>query len=596
MNKDRVFDERNNMDIPEETKGMHRRLIGAARQVHGALAGLLVLGALGALATGASAWAIARVVDAVFLGGAGYASLGMWLWALVCALALRGVLSGIESWQAGRITSSMTSQLRRELFDALHRAGASFLSAEAVGELAAHALRGVGQVALYYAHFLPQAVRTAVIVPLMIVFVLPFDYSSAGLLVITIPLLPIFMMLIGLLAKRESRRQWHALGRLGAHLYDVLDGLGTLKLFGRSREQAEVVERMSREFSEATLRVLRVAFISAFVLELVTTMSTAVIAVSIGLRLVWGNMAFFDAFFVLLLIPECYLPLRRLGAQFHTAVVSLPAASRLFALIDEASDEERVKTGASGAINGSRIVFEDVHYRYPHAADKKALCGASLTAESGAVTAIIGASGSGKTTMLKLAAGLMKPSGGRVLLGGCDVCGAAEEELYAQVAYVPQFPHLFRMTVADNIALGGAVDMARLRQAARLAGADDFLAALPAGYDTMVGDGGHVLSGGEVRRLALARAFYQGGSVLLLDEWTEGLDALTEMRVQAAMDELTRGKTVLIVAHRLETAARADYVAVMDGGRVVEYGRPSELLKKDGHYARLVRAGEGAAI
>ena len=334
MDRDRRMQD----DMTEDTKGMHRRLMREARLSRGSVAMLLVLGALGALSTAAGAWGIAHVTDAVFLGGAEHTALVGWFVLLAAAVCVRGALAGSEGWMAGRITSQMTAHLRRLLFGALHRGGPAFLSSEEGGELASSALRGVGQVALYYAHFLPQAARTAVIVPMMVLFVLPFDLSSAGLLVITIPLLPVFMMLIGLLAKRESRRQWHALGRLGAHLYDVLDGLGTLKLFGRSREQAEVVLRMSREFSDSTLRVLRVAFISAFVLELVTTMSTAVIAVSIGLRLVWGNMAFFDAFFVLLLIPECYLPLRKLGAQFHTAVVSLPAAARLFALTDRATE------------------------------------------------------------------------------------------------------------------------------------------------------------------------------------------------------------------------------------------------------------------
>ncbi|MBQ2113639.1 MAG: thiol reductant ABC exporter subunit CydD [Selenomonadales bacterium] len=575
--------------MEENTKGMHRRLMKEVRAGRGKLILLLVLGAVSACAIAASSWAIANITNEVFLNGAGLDTLYGWFALLFGALVLRGVLSSAEGCQAGRITSSMTAHFRRLLFDALHRGGPAYLSGEAVGELASSALRGVGQVALYYAHFLPQAARTAVIVPLMVMTVAPFDLSSAGLLLITIPLLPIFMMLIGLLAKRESRRQYHAMGRLGAHLYDVIDGLGTLKLFGRSREQAAVVERMSKDFSDATLRVLRVAFLSAFILELVTTMATAVIAVSIGLRLVWGNMVFLDAFFVLLLIPECYLPLRKLGAQFHTAVVSLPAAARLFSLIDQVEDEGWTGSQRTRIEGAPRMVFDDVWYRYPQTdGDIDALCGASLVIEAGKTTAIVGKSGSGKTTMLKLASGLTKANSGRVLLGDAVLTDLDEAIVREQIAYVAQFPHMFRMTVADNIALAGKVDMARVREAARQAGADDFIERLPDGYDTFVGDGGHALSGGEVRRIALARAFYQGGSVLLLDEWTEGLDALTEARVQSAMDKLTVGKTVVIVAHRLETASRADYVAVMEDGRIAEYGSPDELLAKGGRYAQMM--------
>ena len=590
-------DEKNRQSHIEEenTKGMHRRLMKEVRADRAKLILLLVLGTVSALAIGVSAWAMANITNEVFLGGAGLDTLYGWFALLVGALVLRGLLSSAEGCQAGRITSSMTAHFRRALFDALHRGGSAFLSAEAVGELASSALRGVGQVALYYAHFLPQAARTAVIVPLMVIMVAPFDLSSAGLLLITIPLLPVFMMLIGLLAKRESRRQYHAMGRLGAHLYDVIDGLGTLKLFGRSREQADIVARMSKEFSDATLRVLRVAFLSAFILELVTTMATAVIAVSIGLRLVWGNMVFLDAFFVLLLIPECYLPLRKLGAQFHTAVVSLPAASRLFSLIDSVEDEGWTGSQKVAIEGAPRMVFDDVRYRYPQGGGIDALCGASLVIESGKTTAIVGKSGSGKTTMLKLASGLAKANSGRVMINDAVLTELDESIVREHIAYVAQFPHMFRMTVADNIALTGAVDIARVKEAARLAGADDFIEMLPDGYDTLVGDGGHALSGGEVRRIALARAFYQGGSVLLLDEWTEGLDALTEARVQSALDKLTVGKTVVIVAHRLETASRADYVAVMEDGRIVEYGSPNELISKGGHYTQMMgREGEEA--
>lgn len=592
-------DEKNQLEHSRETdtKGMHRRLMAEVRADRGKLFMLLFLGMVSALSIGASAWAIANITNEVFMKGATLDSLYGWFALLVGALVLRGALSSAEGCQAGRITSSMTAHFRRLLFDALHRGGPAFLSGEAVGELASSALRGVGQVALYYAHFLPQAARTAVIVPLMVLMTLPFDLSSAGLLLITIPLLPIFMMLIGLLAKRESRRQWHAMARLGAHLYDVIDGLGTLKLFGRSREQAEIVQRMSKDFSDATLRVLRVAFLSAFILELVTTMATAVIAVSIGLRLVWGNMMFLDAFFVLLLIPECYLPLRKLGAQFHTAVVSLPAAARLFSLLDSVEDEGWTGSRSVRIEGASQMVFDDVRYRYPQeTGGMDALCGASLTIEAGKTTAIVGKSGSGKTTMLKLAAGLMKASGGQVLLNDMPLAELDEELIRREIAYVAQFPHMFRMTVADNIALSGDADMTRVREAARLAGADDFIEMLPDGYDTMVGDGGHALSGGEVRRIALARAFYQGGSVLLLDEWTEGLDALTQARVQSAMDKLTAGKTVVIVAHRLKTASRADYVAVMEDGRTIEYGSPDELLAVGGYYAQMMGAGEERGV
>lgn len=571
-------------------KGMHKRLMREVTSrrlmvLMGALSGV------GAVAVAIGAYQVAQVVDAMLLRDASVEAVSAMLTIALAIALVRGAVQVAEGVLAGRLAARMTAHFRKMIFDALHGRESILIVREEAGELAQSVLRSAEEVSLYYAHFLPQVVRCAVIVPILLAGVVSFDPISAGILLVTIPLLPIFMALIGHLAKAKSRRQYRAMAQLGAHLYDVLAGLGTLKLFGRSREQAAVVERMSRSFATQTMQVLKVAFLSAFVLELASTLSTALAAVAIGFRLVRGEMVFAEAFWVLLLIPEVYLPLRRLGAQFHTAVVSLPAAARIYELassVGSAVSGTRVRACA----DAPALVLADVRYDYGQGA---VLDGVSLTVRAGCVTAIVGKSGSGKTTLLRLAANLIVPQAGRVVLDGTALDDWDAEALGREVACALQQVHLFRRSVADNIALSGTASAEEIERAARLVGADAFIRALPNGYDTMLGDGGHRLSGGEVRRMALARAFCHGGHVLLLDEWTEGLDAVTESALYRSVCATEEKRTVLMVAHRIETAMRADYVAVLDGGRIVEYGEPSVLLAQGGHWARLVESARKGA-
>lgn len=577
-------------DAPQNTKGLHKRLVGevAFRR----LGFLGVCGAISAVAVAVGAYQMAQVTEAIVFGGSRIDACWPGLLIFLVMLAVRAVMTMAEGVLAGRLASDMAARFRARLFDAIHARGVA-LAKEQTGELTASMLVGAGDVALYYAHFLPQAVRAAVITVILVACVGAADLLSAILVVVTIPLIPLFMVLIGFLTKKKADRQWREMARLGAHLYDVLAGLGTLKLFGRSREQAEVVARMSSVFATRTMQVLKVAFLSAFMLELTATLSTAMVAVSVGLRLVYAEAVFVESLFVLLLVPEVYLSLRRLGAQFHTAVVSLPAAARLYEMIDGAQETDLPHRRTVGCSAPPAIEMTDLVYSY---GDKKALRKASLTVRAGCVTAIVGRSGSGKTTMLRLAARLMAPDSGTVVIDGTEAADWEASCLRGEIAYALQSVHLFRRSVADNIALGGASEDAIVR-AAQAAQADDFIRALPQGYDTMLGDGGHRLSGGQVRRIALARAFCHGGRVLLLDEWTEGLDAQTEQAIARALETLRQGKTVLMVAHRLKTAMAADYVAVMDDGRVVEYGTPAKLIKSGGTFARMVRSlRQGEAI
>jgi ATP-binding cassette, subfamily C, bacterial CydD len=381
---------------------------------------------------------------------------------------------------------------------------------------------------------------------------------------------------------------------MSAHFLDVLQGLTTLKLLGRSREQIQVIAQISDRYRQTTMGVLRVTFLSALVLEMVATIGTAIVAVGIGLRLLYGHLEFEQALFVLLLAPEFYLPLRLLGARFHAGMSGVAAAQRIFQLLQTPAAPSTLRHPSSNLqlpapLRGS-IQFDDVHYAYDDG-QRPALNGLSLDIQPGQKVALVGPSGAGKTTAAYLLLRFVEPDRGTISVGGRPLSDIPPPAWRAQVAWVPQNPYLFYGTVADNIRLARPeAGLDQVIHAARQANAHLFIDALPHGYDTIVGERGARLSGGEAQRIALARAFLAGAPLLILDEATANLDPHTEALVQEATVSLLRDRTALIIAHRLGTVRRADQILVMDGGRVVQQGTHDLLVQQDGLYRRLIGA------
>lgn len=544
---------------------------------------------------------LARAIEAAFLQGRGLPASVPWLGAVPAVLAGRATLYWVGETAAGRAAARIQHRLRLKLLDRLTARGPVFAAGERRGELVTALAEGVDALEPYFARYLPQLALTALVPLLILGFVFPADRLSGLLLLLTAPLLPLFQALIGREAERLSDRQWAMLGRLGAHFLDVLQGLDTLKLFGRSREQAAVIARASRDFHGAILRVLRVAFLSALALELLASLSTALVAVTLGLRLLAGRLSFGRALFVLLLVPEFYGPFRLLASRFHAGLAGVSAGRRISALLAAGAasdgrppqpplDPSTAGSAYAGSACPTTLALEDVHFAYDGGA-RPALSGVSLVLRPGERVALVGPSGAGKSTLLRLILRFLRPDWGRILVDGRPLEELPAGEWYRRVALVPQEPHLFYGTAAENLRLAatGASDV-ELRAAAKLAGADTFLRRLPQGYDTLLGERGFRLSGGEAQRLALARAFLKDAPLLLLDEPAAGLDPESEALVQEALVRLAQGRTVLAVAHRLSTAAQADRIMVLDGGRVVEEGRHAELLARNGLYARLARA------
>jgi ATP-binding cassette subfamily C protein CydD len=543
------------------------------------------------------AWLLARVVSAVIIRHQHLAEVWGYLAAMLPIFALRFALMRASENVAFEAAAQVRRDLRGRLYEHLQALGPLWLTRQSSGDIANTIVTGIDALEAYYARYLPNMSLTALVPLSILVFVLPQDWVSGLVLLLTAPLIPIFMILIGKGTETLNQQQWQLLSRMSARFLDSLQGLTTLKLFGVSRHEAEVVAALTEEYRIGTMKVLRVAFLSSVALEFMSTISIAMVAVFIGFRLFYGEMQFFNGFFVLLLAPEFYLPLRNMGTFYHARMEAIGAAQNLLKLLDTPIPPHAQATGGTQKLDAGqevRIRFDAVTVR--HAADlPPALDAVSFAALPRGLTALVGASGAGKSTALHALMALVQPEAGRILVNETPLTALDATDWLRHVAWVPQRPHVFEGTVRDNIALGQSdPPQDEVERAARAAQAHDFIAALPQGYDTPLGERGLGLSGGQVQRLALARALLKPAKLVLLDEATAQLDAQTQAQVGEAILALAKERCVILAAHRLSTVLQADHVVVLEAGRVIEQGAPADLLAAGGAFARLVRAHEPA--
>ncbi|MDX3113406.1 thiol reductant ABC exporter subunit CydD [Streptomyces scabiei] len=554
-------------------KPIDPRLLRYAGATRVFLVAVVGLGAVGAMLVIAQAMLIAESVVGAFQHGMSVAELRTPLLLLAAVAGGRALVAWFTELAAHRASAAVKSELRGRLLERAAALGPGWLSGQRTGSLVALATRGVDALDDYFSRYLPQ-LGLAVVVPVAVLArIVTEDWVSAAIIVGTLPLIPVFMMLIGWATQSRMDRQWRLLSRLSGHFLDVVAGLPTLKVFGRAKAQAESIRRITGEYRLATMRTLRIAFISSFALELLSTLSVALVAVTIGMRLVHGEMDLYIGLVILVLAPEAYLPLRQVGAQYHAAAEGLAAAEEIFEVL-----ETPVPTPGTVAVTEGGMVFEGVSVRYPGRSGD-AVSDVSFSVEPGETVALVGPSGAGKSTLVHALLGFVRPAEGRVLAGGVDLAAADLEQWRSRIAWVPQRPHLFAGTIAENVRLArpGADDTA-LRGALADAGALEFVDALPAGADTMLGEDGTGLSAGQRQRLALARAFLADRPVLLLDEPTAALDGETEAEVVAAVRRLAAGRTVLLVVHRPALLAVADRVVRLAGA---ETGGPAAAALKD---------------
>ena len=530
-----------------------RRLLGVDVAI-GVVTAVLVLVQASLLA-----WVVARAFD-----GAPLADVWPELALLAAAFAARGVCAWSFEVAGRRAASTVLSELRLALVTRRLRAQPAAVDGVEAGEIAAAAVQGIDALEAYFARYLPQVVLACVVPLIVLVWVAWIDVESALILLLTLPLVPVFMWLIGRYTETRTRERWLALRLLSSHFLDVVRGLPTLRAFNRGRDQAASIAGVSERYRRATMKTLRASFLSGSVLELAATLGVALVAVTVGVRLVDGGIGLQAGLTVLVLAPELYLPVRRLGAEYHASADGAAVAERIFALLDAPAESAAGGTDVPPSPAAVPVRLEGVSFSYP-ARQEAVLDNLDLELTPGETVALVGESGSGKSTVASLLLRLVEPTGGRISVDGTDLAACDTAAWRRLVAWVPQDVSLLRGTVAENIRLADpSASDERVQEAARDARADEFVRALPEGYDTVVGDGGRPLSAGERRRLALARAFLRDAPLVILDEPTADLDPANAEAVADAVERLSKGRTVLVLAHRPELARRADRVVVLE--------------------------------
>lgn len=556
-------------------RALDPRLLERTRSARPLLALDTVLGIGTALAVLAQASLLALIVARTF-DGVPRDTLGLYFGLLVTAFALRGAFAWGMGLAGRRAAWSVLSELRLALIEKRLRAQPTAADSAEGAEIAAVSVQGIEALEGYFARYLPQVVLASSVPFLVLAWVAVVDFESALIMLLTLPLVPMFMVLIGRYTKRRTEARWQALRGLSSHFLDVVRGLPTLRAFGCAHDQAVTVAEVSERYRATTMETLRVSFLSGSVLELAATLGVALVAVTVGVRLVDGALALRAGLTVLVLAPELYLPFRRLGAEYHASADGVAVAQRMFELLDAPAS-----VGAGGprlAPSPARVPvrLEDVSFSYP-ARPGLVLDRLDLELSPGETVALIGESGAGKSTVAQLLLGLLGPTGGRISIGGMNLNHCDQDAWRRLVAWVPQHPTMFRGTVKDNIRLGDpTASEPQVRHAAALAGAHGFIRTLPSGYETPIGDGGRPLSPGERRRIALARAFLMDAPLVILDEPTADLDPLSVAAVSRAVRRLRQGRTMLLIAHRPELVDQVDRVfRLVHGGAVPEQERPA---------------------
>jgi thiol reductant ABC exporter CydD subunit len=539
--------------------GFDPRLLRYARTTRAYLLLSVLLGAVTALLVVAQAWLLADTVAGAFAHGEDLARLRVPLVLLFAAVVARATLGWCAERAAHRASARAKSELRTALVERIAALGPARLQNERTGALAVLATHGIDALDGYFSRYLPQ-VFLAVIVPVTVVAVVAgLDWISAAIIAVTIPLIPLFMALVGASTGERTERQIHTLQRLAGHFLDAVAGLPTLKVFGRAKAQAAAIGEITDRYRHTTMLTLRLAFLSSLVLELLATISVALVAVAVGLRLLGGHLDLRTALFVLVLAPEAYLPFRLLGTNFHASAEGMKAAEQVFALVEQPLLPGGTVTATPDpSVTG--ISVDDIEVTYP-GRGQPALRRISFSIDPAEVVAIVGPSGCGKSTLLGVLLGLISPDSGSVRIGGFDLRELDIGSWRSRLAWVPQHPHLFAASMADNVRLGRPDAPAdAVAGAVADAGLDEVVDRLPRGLDTRLGERGAGLSAGERQRVALARAFLVDAPLLLLDEPTANLDGATEETVLGGIRRLVEGRTVLLVAHRPELVALAHRV------------------------------------
>ncbi|WP_020614898.1 thiol reductant ABC exporter subunit CydD [Paenibacillus daejeonensis] len=551
---------------------------------------------------------ISTIVNRVFVQEATVQAVTAMLAALLAVIILRSLSfygnGRIGQFLSARAKSTIRGKAIRHL---AHATVPASLSGQTGGKVSL-VMDAVDEADSYYSQYIPRMAETAFIPLMLLIVVFTQHWHSGLIMLLTAPFIPIFMILVGLRTKTKSEEKFAQLAEFSGTFLDALQGLVTLKIFGKVKRQEQDIERSSLGFRDATMGILRVAFTNTFMLELIVMLSIGVIALDLAFQmLIYKTLSFGTAFFILLLVPEFYSAIKNLGTAFHSGRTSMGAVKKVEELLqDSVSADDQAELGVSEAGLAEKshsldagppsIALADVSFRY--GAEGFSLHAGGVTIGSGEHVAIVGSSGSGKTTLLHLITGLLRPGSGELLINGVPLQEYSEAEWFGQMSYITQHPYIFSGTIAENIAIGARRESSReaIKQAAEEAGLAPLIEEMEHGLDTPVGEGGRGLSGGEKQRLALARAFLNRPALLLFDEPTVGLDLHTERVLQRSITELSQGATMITVAHRLHTIRGADRILFMEQGQLIDSGTHEELAKRLPQYAEMVNLHQGGGF
>jgi ATP-binding cassette, subfamily C, bacterial CydD len=562
-------------------KPVDPRLLRYARAARGYLVFTVGLSLVGTALILAQAGLLAYLLAAA-ARGTGTAALSGALLALLAVVVARAAATYGGEIAALRAAATVKSQLRRALTARALRLGPVWLGGQRAGEISTLATRGLDGLDSYFARYLPQLVLAVAVPVAVLARVAAADWISALIIAVTLPIIPVFAVLVGWHTKAQTRRQWRLLATLAGHFLDIVEGLPTLKVFGRAKAQEKVIGKVTDAHRAATMSVLRVAFLSALVLELAAAVATALVAVEVGLRLLFGHLGYETALLVLLLTPEAYLPLRAAGAQFHAGTEGAAAAGRVFEILETQPEAEPpalpASRGSSAAarvdLRAEEISLNGVTVAYP-GRQRPVLDGVWLTIRPGERMVLTGPSGAGKSSLLALLLRFIQPTTGTIQVGGRDLAEIPLGQWRDQVAWVPQQPYIFAGSAADNIALGqpGATPEA-IARAARAAGAAEFIEALPGGYHAALGERALRLSAGQRQKLALARALLRDAALLLMDEPSAHLDPASVRQIGETIETMSADRTVVLVSHR-SWSAGVGRVVTLDHGKLLSPSGPA---------------------
>lgn len=560
---------------------------------------------------------LAEIVQQIFVEKASFSSVTVLLGLLLAVMALRTLLFYSNGKIGLYMAAHAKTNIRAAVIQSLTRTSMPGMLLGQTGGKVSIALDTVDEADSYFSQYMPRMIEAAIIPILIVAFTFSLHVNTGLIMICTAPFIPLFMILVGLKTKHKSEEKYEQLSSFSGTFLDSLQGLVSLKIFGRAHHQQQQIERSSLGYRDATMSILKIAFTNTFMLESIVMLSIGIVALELAIQLlVFKSMTFHSAFLILLLIPEFYSLLKNTGTAFHSGRTSMGAVRKVEQMLAESQPTESIENTTEASLSATNkfitqssdplirvkdstplsIELEDVKFQY--APDSFALETGRITITAREHIAIVGKSGSGKTTLLHLIAGLLQPTAGSVLINGNTLSTYDESAWFQHVSYITQHPYIFAGTFAENISIGAGRKVTRdqIVQAVEEAGLTGLVAQLHQGLDTLIGEGGRGLSGGEKQRLALARAFLKRPDIILFDEPTVGLDLHTEQILQRSIATLSQNATMITVAHRLYTIQDADQILYIDHGIVVDSGRHHELLARLSPYADMVNVQQKGVL